>query len=231
MVYQNLEGGPTRPMRKDGAMDPTGTFEPESVRVASRIRDDILDGVRAPGSRLVERELAQELGVSRLPVRDAIRQLVSEGLVTPRPRTWAVVREFSDQDVAELQEVRGALEVLAFRRAARVADPEGTERLRDVLEAETEAARSGDVIRARRRAADFHQVVVEIGGSALLEELDGVLRGRMRWLLGQHDDLETVATEHLALFEAIRAGDVAGADALAAQHLTSSRELATQHRR
>ena len=77
-------------------------FEPESERVTRRLRDEILDGVRGPGDRLVERDLAAELGVSRVPVRDALRALAAEGLVTPRPRSWAVVREFTASDVADL---------------------------------------------------------------------------------------------------------------------------------
>jgi DNA-binding GntR family transcriptional regulator len=211
-------------------MDDTGPFEPESVRVAGRIRDDILDGARAPGSRLVERDLAQELGVSRIPVRDAIRLLAAEGLVTARPRTWAVVKEFTDDDFADLHEVRGALERLAFRRAAAGADDAGIARLRDVLEAESAAARDGDPVRARRCAADFHEVVVEISGNALLEELEGVLRSRMRWLMGQHDDLEAVAAEHRALFEAIAARDVDTVEALVDRHLDSGHDLALRHR-
>ena len=76
-------------------MTASGGFTPESERVTRRLRDEIIDGVRAPGSRLVERELAESLGVSRLPVREALKTLVAEGLVTPRPRSWAVVREFT----------------------------------------------------------------------------------------------------------------------------------------
>ena len=71
----------------------------EAIRVADRIRDDILDGFRLPGDRLVERTIAEELGVSRVPVREALKALVAEGLVTLRPRTWAIVREFSVGDI------------------------------------------------------------------------------------------------------------------------------------
>lgn len=211
-------------------MESTGTFEPESVRVAARIRDDILDGVRPAGARLVERDLAQELGVSRIPVRDAIRQLVAEGMVTARPRTWAVVKDVTDDDLTDLQEVRSALEQLAFRRAAAVADEAGIARLREVLEAETAAARAGDAVRARRLAADFHEVVVAVSGNALLAELEGVLRSRMRWLMGQHDDLGAVAAEHRELFEAIAARDVGRVDTLVALHLASGRDLAIRYR-
>ena len=96
----------------------SAAFAPEAERVAAVLRDQIIDGARAPGSRLVERDLAAEMAVSRIPVRDALRVLVAEGLVTPRPRTWAVVRTFTAADIDELIEVRSALETLAFRRAA-----------------------------------------------------------------------------------------------------------------
>ena len=90
----------------------------ETERVTRLLRDQIVDGVRAPGSRLVERELAASLDVSRVPVREALQTLASEGLVTPRPRSWAVVRTFTDRDLLDLVEVRSAIEVLTVRLAA-----------------------------------------------------------------------------------------------------------------
>lgn len=197
---------------------------PESARVQRLIRDEILDGVRPPGSKLVERDLAQELGVSRIPVREALRALVSEGLVTPRPNTWAVVREFSPDDVEDLLQVRGALESLAFRLAAARIDDDGTARLRAAVAAERAAAEAGDAVAARRAAADFHELVVELSGNGLLVELETVTRSRMRWLLGQHEDLRAVADEHERLLEAVVAHDVDRVETLVTEHLASSRE-------
>lgn len=158
-------------------------FMPESERVTRHLRDEIVDGVRRPGSRLVERELAEALGVSRLPVREALRTLVSEGLVTPRPRTWAVVREFTTSDIADLDEVRSGLETLAFRLAAVRHTREGLERLRATVDAELDAARADDAVAARRAAADFHQTVISLAANELLNELERVLRSRLRWLM------------------------------------------------
>jgi DNA-binding GntR family transcriptional regulator len=200
-------------------------FEPESVRVTRRIRDEILDGVRLPGSKLVERDLAEELGVSRVPVREALKTLVAEGLVTPRPRTWAVVREFTPADVADLNEVRSALEVLAFRLAANRRTREGLERLRAALETELDAARAGDAARARRAAADFHETVTAIAGNDLLFEIDGLLRSRIRWLLVQHEDLDRVAAEHQALYDAIAQRDVTRVSTLILAHMGNIRYL------
>lgn len=204
-------------------MSGSSGFEPESERVTRRLRDEILDGVRAPGSRLVERELGAELGVSRLPVRDALKTLVAEGLAVQRPRTWAVVREFTAADIADLGEVRSALEVLAFRLAAQRRDKAGLQRLRADLDAELAAAEVGDAVRARRAAADFHQTVVGLAANELLSELEQVLRSRMRWLLSQHDDLLTVGAEHEQLYAAIAERDAVRAEQLAVAHAANER--------
>ena len=127
----------------------------DSVRVADWLRDQILDGEREPGGKLVERDLATEFGVSRVPVREALKMLDAEGLVTLRPHTWAIVREFTPEDLTDLDEVRSALEVLGFRLAAERRDHAGLARLRATLEAELAGARAGDQVKARRAAADY----------------------------------------------------------------------------
>lgn len=218
-------------MSDEAGMEDNRTFEPESERVTRRLRDEILDGLREPGSRLVERELAAELGVSRLPIRDALKALVAEGLVTPRPRTWAVVREFTPSDITDLKEVRVALEVLAFRLAAQRRTREGLARLRADLDAQLEAARAGDAVRARRAAADFHETVTAMAGNDLLSEIERLLRSRMRWLLGQHADLVGVAEEHEALYDAIAARDVSRVEELAGEHAAKDRAAVPDHDR
>ncbi|MFE6666465.1 GntR family transcriptional regulator [Streptomyces sp. NPDC057697] len=212
-------------------MTGSGDFEPESERVTRQLRDEIIDGVREPGSKLVERELAAELGVSRLPVREALKALVTEGLVTPRPRTWAVVREFTEADVEDLDEVRAALEALTFRLAAQRRTRAGLEKLRADLDAELKAAGKGDAVRARRAAADFHETVTALADNELLNELQSTLRSRMRWLLGQHDDLEGVAREHEGLYRAIAERDAVGVEQLAGKHLVTGRNAAAARRR
>ncbi|MEU6266627.1 GntR family transcriptional regulator [Saccharopolyspora shandongensis] len=203
--------------------------EPESARVVRHIRDEILDGIRKPGSKLVERDLANELGVSRVPVRDALKTLVAEGLVTPRPRTWAVVREFTPTDIADINEVRSALEVLTFRLAAQRHTREGLARLRAALDAELEAARVDNAVAARRSAADFHELVTELAGNHLLNELGQTMRSRIRWLLVQHDDLVRVAEEHQRLYDAIAQRNVALVGELVLDHMDTGRHLHSTH--
>ncbi|MEU7636815.1 GntR family transcriptional regulator [Streptomyces sp. NPDC039016] len=212
-------------------MTGSGGFEPESERVTRQLRDEIIDGARKPGSKLVERELAAELGVSRLPIRDALKALVTEGLVTPRPRTWAVVREFTPTDLADLDEVRSALETLAFRLAAQRRTRAGLARLRADLDAELTAASQGDAVRARRAAADFHETVISLADNELLNELERTLRSRMRWLLAQHDDLLAMAKEHEELYDALADRDENRVAELVAKHLESGRSAAAARRK
>ncbi|WP_313810519.1 GntR family transcriptional regulator [Glutamicibacter sp.] len=205
-------------------------FKPESLRVTERIRDEIIDGVRAPGSRLVERELAEELGVSRLPIRDALHILANEGLITPRPRTWAVVREFSASDIADLQEVREAMEVMTFKLAAQRHTRSNLEELRAVLETEIEASKRQDFVTARRAGAKFHEVVVNLAGNELLIEMQATLSSRMRWLLSQHDDLEIMAEEHVQILEALASRNLELVERLVLQHITTSKGVIDEKR-
>ncbi|GAT72690.1 GntR family transcriptional regulator [Microbacterium hydrocarbonoxydans] len=201
----------------------------ESTRAADWLRDAILDGTREAGSRLIERDLATEFGVSRVPVRDALKLLEAEGLVELRPRTWAIVREFTPNDLADLDEVRQVLEPMAFRLAAERHRRDGLDRLRAALEDEQESARTANSRVSRRAAADFHEIVVELADNKLLGELMNGIRSRMRWALAQHDDLQHIAEEHVALYEAIRDRDGDRASALAYAHVDSSRRERIAH--
>lgn len=210
-------------------MGNTADSAPEADRVIARLRDDILDGVREPGSRLVERDLAEELGTSRVPVRDALKALAAEGLVTLRPRTWAVVREFTAGDESDFGEVREAFEALAFRLAAQRRTDEGLALLRGDVDAELAAAQVGDGVLARRAAADFHERIIELSGNSVLIEIGQLTGSRMRWFMSQHDDLIAMARQHEGLWEAIAQQDLALLELRVAEHLRSSVEHLRTH--
>ncbi|MCI1017200.1 GntR family transcriptional regulator [Microbacterium sp. C5A9] len=200
--------------------------ELESVRVTRILRDDIILGRRAPGSRLVERDIAAELEVSRLPVREAIRALVGEGIVIARPRTWAVVREFTARDIQDFGEVREAIETLIFVFAAQRHSDEGLARLRSAYEREVVAAEADDAEGARVAAAEFHEIAARLAGNEMLGELIGVFITRLRWLFGQHDDLPAMADEHRVILEAVAARDVDALRVLIPRHLASGQAAA-----
>ena len=192
--------------------------------VRDELRARIVDGFLAPGSRLVERQLADELGVSRIPVREALRELASEGFVESRPRRGMVVRGLSSEDVDELFDLREALEVLVCRRAAlRLAGP-GGDALQAVLDEAREALAAGDVDAAARANARFHGVLLQVSRSPALQSMLEPVNGRLQWLLRQHPDPQVLYEEHRAIAHAVRAGDANRAAELAGHHLRTSRQ-------
>lgn len=200
----------------------------ESVRVTKALRDDIMLGRRPPGSRLVERDIAAELQVSRLPVREAIRQLVAEGVVVARPRTWAVVREFTSRDLQDFAEVREAMETLAFVLATKRIDAEGIAQMEALVVREEEAARLGDLDAAHEASAAFHITAVGLSGNSMLIELAESLVTRLRWLFGQHENLGQVVGEHRVILDAMRRHDTEAMNTLIPDHLAVGRAAAEE---
>lgn len=196
------------------------------------MRSLIVDGELRPGARLVERALADRLGVSRVPVREALRDLVAEGYAVNRATGGIAVRDYPADDVAELFEIRSALESVLLRRATDGLSPAAAGQLRACLDATGRALASGDRAGAVVGNARFHDVLADVAAGPLLRGLLEGVRERMRWLLRQHDDPGAVHAEHVALLEAILAGDASTVQRLAAQHLATSRaELTRRHER
>ena len=176
-------------------------------RVLATLRQDIIAGRLLPGDRLVERELADRFGVSRVPVREAIRALVAEGFVhfeTPR-RT--VVRRLSPADVKELFELREALEVYAAGLAASRATPEDLADLRELLRAAASATEAGDAEKITDVNTRFHDRILAMAGNSLLTSVMEPVDGRLRWLTRQNEEWPQLLTEHQDLYDAIASGD------------------------
>lgn len=209
-------------------MTAMGASELESARVTRILRDDIVLGKRLPGARLVERDIATELNVSRLPVREAIRALVTEGIVVARPRSWAIVREFTLQDVQDYAEVRSAIETQLFILATKRHDEQGLAGLRQVLAREERAAREGDVHESRAASGAFHEYMAVLAGNEMFVELAQVFATRLKWVFGLHGDLVAMAADHRTLYDAIAARDVELVTELVTTHLAAGRAAAEQ---
>ncbi len=127
-------------------------------------------------------------------------------------------------------EVRSALETLAIRLAAQRRTPAQVDRLNELVERARAAAERDDAVTARRAGADFHDELSVMADNAVLVEVANTTRSRMRWLLGQHDDLHEMVREHAAIGAAVAAGNAERAVALAESHLVSSRRAVTKRR-
>lgn len=204
----------------EAATTPLGAVREE---VLQEVRRKIIEGELRPGDRLVERSLAESLGVSRSPVREAVQTLIFEGFLVAETPRRVVVRRWSRRDVEDLFDIREALEMSATGLAARRAAPEDIEKLRRLLK-ETRAATDEMVL--HRLSADFHDVVAEIADNEQLRRLIQPLQGRIRWLLMQNEDWSRLLEEHSALVDLIEAGNEAEARDFARAHVRHSCDLA-----
>ncbi|MEU9285317.1 GntR family transcriptional regulator [Streptomyces sp. NPDC048275] len=191
-------------------------------RVLAELRQEIIAGRLRPGDRLVERELAERFGVSRVPVREAIRALVAEGFVhfeTPR-RT--VVRRLTPTDVAELFELREALEVYAAGLAASRATPEDLAEVEELLDRAAAATRAEDAELITDINSRLHDRILAMAGNSLLISVMEPVAGRLRWLTRQNEEWPQLLIEHRELYEAIASGDPARARAHALTHVQTN---------
>jgi DNA-binding GntR family transcriptional regulator len=200
---------------------------PLRASVRDRIRLQIIDGTLSPGSRLVERNLAAELGVSRVPVREALRDLVAEGYAIDRATRGIEVRGYPAAEVDELFEIRGALEALLLRHALDGLPAGGEAALRDCLLKAQAALDAGDSAAAVGANAHFHEVLADVAAGPMLRETLLGIRDRMRWLLRRHGNPAEIHAEHEQLLDAIVSAHTPGgrerAEALFRQHLSTSR--------
>lgn len=202
-----------------------GHGQPLRDAVRESIRRGIADGRWVPGARLVERDLADEFAVSRVPVREALQMLEREGFVELLPRRGAVVRQLTPTVVADLFDIRQALEVLAARRAAERIDDEGLERLSVVLADGREALAADDHAWSGMANTAFHEAVLDLAGNESLRDLLEPLSGRLKWLFRQTTDYPRVQAEHEQLFAALAARDAELAGAIALAHVRASRHM------
>src|SRR6185295_7460700 len=149
-----------------------------SQTVSDQIRGQILDGKLRPGERLVEDRLSAELGVSRVPVREALRALSAEGLVRLERNRGASVAQVTPELVAELVEVRALLEGLNARLAAQRHDPAIVKQLGEVLARGNAAAGSASTEQLARLNAEFHERLADASRNSVLSDVMRGLRER-----------------------------------------------------
>ncbi|WP_067548216.1 GntR family transcriptional regulator [Nocardia crassostreae] len=201
--------------------------EPGSLRhrAYESIKQRIVGVELRPGQRLVERDLATELEVSRIPLREALRMLAAEGLVLLVPGKRALVAPFTPADVNNLFDVREVLESLAARLAAAHATPESVAPLRARMAEAHAATASGDLQRIAAANAAFHMEIIELAGNPLLSSQMRPLAARTEWLFRLTSDRDPAeqCSEHAQLFAHIEAGDTEAAAATAFAHAAAGR--------
>jgi DNA-binding GntR family transcriptional regulator len=192
--------------------------------VSEKIRGQILAGRLRPGERLVEDRLSAELGVSRVPVREALRGLSMEGLVRLEPNRGASVTEVTPELLAELVEVRTLLEALNARLAARRHDPEIVALLQDTLRRGNEAAQSGTADQLAQLNAEFHERLAEASRNSVLSDIMRSLRERtgLAFSINGQARAREDWKEHAGILAAVIEGDEEISALLAARHVKNA---------
>ena len=196
---------------------------------ADRIREQILAGGFRQGEHLVESKIAQQLKISRGPVREAFKLLRAEGLVEEEPRRGTFVVRLETADVREVYELRAAIEGRAARLLASSGDPLALAELRALVDRIDDAVRAEDPPRVSRADLDFHEALCRLSGNSRLLEVFmryiPVLRSLLRLDERVYSSADEIALQHRPLLEAIEARDADRAAALSEEHCEQAVEL------
>jgi DNA-binding GntR family transcriptional regulator len=194
-----------------------------SDQIATLLRQEIYQGELRPGQRLPEVELCQRLDVSRAPLREALLLLQKDGLVDIRPHRGATVVEFSDEDIAEVNELRRLLDPVASQAAAERAGPAVEQELHRAFSEFQAAVEHGEPVTMAVAHADLHRTIGRLSGRTLTASFIDLLC--TQWLVTfaygyvQHpEQIQTLISDHLPIVEAIAAGDPDAAVAACEHH-------------
>jgi DNA-binding GntR family transcriptional regulator len=201
-------------------------YKPLRELVFESLREAIIGVKLAPGERLMEIQMAEEMGVSRTPVREAIRKLELEGLVLMIPRKGAYVAGLSLKDIADVFEIRGALEGLAAELAAeRITDGE-LEELERYLVKISEESETGDLNKVVETDTDFHSLIYSASRNHRLFQIISNLREQIQRFrttsLSYPGRMKVAVEEHRKIVEAISVRDGELARKLAQEHIENA---------
>lgn len=202
------------------------SYQPLREVVCESIRDAIRKGILKPGERIMEIQLAEELGVSRTPVREAIRKLELEGYVVMMPRRGTYVANMSIRDISEIFEIRTALESLSNGLAAERITPEELEHLQRLLVMISSYIETKDMDKIVETDIEFHDLLYHAARNSRLVGIISNLRDqltRFRTLsMSYPGRLEATLDEHRTIVEAIAQGDSRAAKKAAEKHMENS---------
>ncbi|MBR2215846.1 MAG: GntR family transcriptional regulator [Selenomonadaceae bacterium] len=201
-------------------------YQPLREVVCAALRDAIRSGILEPGERLMEVQLAEELGVSRTPVREAIRKLEQEGYVVMMPRRGTYVASISIRDISEIFEIRTALDSLSNGLAAERITAEELESLQRHLVLIGQQIKDGDMEKIVATDIEFHDLLYQAARNARLVGIISNLREQLTRFRTQSMSypgrLEETLEEHRAIVECIAQGDVRAAKRAAEKHMENS---------
>lgn len=196
-------------------------------QVYEKLESDIISGVYARGEVLTELKLVETLGVSRTPIREALRRLEHERLITESGK-GSVVRGITLDDLVDIMDIRQRIEGLAAYYATKNLTPEGLEKLRGINELQEFYYARHDLENLRKMDDQFHDAIYELSGRTVLH--DTLLPLHRKTLRYRKSSIEVSARmdqsvqEHRAIFDAIVSGDAQKANTLITKHIANAKE-------
>jgi DNA-binding GntR family transcriptional regulator len=190
-----------------------------------KIRDMIVSGTLAPGERLIEESLGQQLGMSRNPVRESLKLLEREQFVTIHPYRGAVVSRLGRAEALDVFEIREVLDSFAAGKAATNAKPRDVTRLREILSQGTQMIERGQMSKLGLLNSRFHAAVYAMANNVELRRMLEQLRLKVEWIFAGYSARRGAASwhEHQQLLEAIDAGDADLAGIRSREHVAASK--------
>jgi DNA-binding GntR family transcriptional regulator len=197
-------------------------------QVLAELRTRIIDAQYRPGERLTEDRLAADFGVSRNPVREALRVVEAEGFVELQPRRGAVVAAPDERTMRDMFAARAVLEPLGARIAAGRATSEELAALRRLLDDARDATRDGDFVRVAELNSALHQAVMRMSGNRWLVQFSTAMYRHVHWVfrLGASARAAHSWEEHVRLVEALEAHDPDAAEQAARDHVLAAQTAA-----
>jgi len=199
--------------------------QPLSIReqVYKRVSELIISGRLAPSERIAENKLANQLGVSRTPVREALHILELEGFLEAIPRVGYKVKEILWEEVEEICEIRKVNETLAARWALERITPEELRTLKSNLDAAQHEVKGGSTKRFIEQDADFHEIIIRASGSQQLIEICQILRRHMRRYriesLTAPESIMRAIESHRNILKGLETRDAEGLEKAISDHL------------
>jgi DNA-binding GntR family transcriptional regulator len=200
-----------------------------SDEAAMYLREAIVNGTLPPGTHLVEQEIAKQLGISRIPVREAIQKLAEEGLVLKEPRKGAYVQPYSDVELEEIYSLRVVLERFVIERVIANWSEQAANQLQKIADSMLKAANAGNKRRVSELDKVFHETLWELAEHNLLLEVVSGLRARITRFLREAnialtpDALTTHAEGHQKLVDILQSGNVETAKTKITLHILGAK--------
>jgi len=198
-------------------------YELLSQKVYQVLKTEIIKGSLRPGTKLLEGKIAKQMGVSRTPVREALKELAVQGFAKMSPNQGVVISDASVKDIQEVLEIRGVLEGLAARLVTKLIKKKEIEELEKILKKMECYTQKGDILAFSEMSAEFHELILSICGNSRLIQIrknlyDQAHRYRVR-SLSNPERLKYPLKEHQEIAEVLKRKDAEQVDKLSQKHI------------